>query len=430
VDLSADGKILAQVSFLLAERKLEPAIHLWDTVTGKQLRTLSGSGERPGWLRFAPDGKRLAATYPDGIRLWEVATGKLLHHLKGPAHAPLGFAPDGKLLAYAGEDGSIRLWDPATAKELRRWATDQQGLRQLVFAPDGKSLASVALGGVRVWEVATGKQLARFDRAPEDRIFALAFSPSARAVATGEFGRQTLPNGDTRERLTIRLQEVLSGQEIRQIDVPQGLVAALAFAPDGRTLASGGTDSTILLWDVTGGVAAGAPRALPLTAKELTALWSDLGGHASTADGAIWALTQAPQQSVPFLQERLRPVAPADAQQVAKLVAELDNKNYAVRQAATRALEDLGATAEAALYKILAGNPSLELRRRLEEILAKRHPEVIRQLRGIEALEQIGTPEARQALEVLAQVMPNPRLAQAAGAALERLAWRPVAIPG
>jgi hypothetical protein len=261
-------------------------------------------------------------------------------------------------------------------------------------------------------------------------IDAVAFSPSGRLLAATVRNGRALAGGDAQETSMLHLWEVLTGQEIRRVDVPQGMVRTLAFAPDGRTLASGGSDSTILLWDLTGGMKYGKSKTAAPTAGDLPGLWADLAGDAAKADRALWALVRAPKQSVPFLQEQVRPAAPADGQKVAALVADLDSKNFAVRAQAGRALEELGASAEAALRKALMGSHPLEVRLRLEQILEKRGQETLRQLRAIAALEQIGTVEARQVLQALVQATPNPQVAQAAGAALWRLDRRIARNPG
>jgi hypothetical protein len=115
----------------------------------------------------------------------------------------------------------------------------------------------------------------------------------------------------------------------------------------------------------------------------------------------------------------------ASAEQVAKLVADFDDQRLPVWQKAAQALEALHDTAEQTIRKTLAANPALEVRQRLEQILEKGNKEVIRKLRAIEALEHIGTPEARQVLQTLAERAPNPRLTEAAAAALQRLTQRP-----
>ena len=274
---------------------------------------------------------------------------------------------------------------------------------------------------------ATGKLLFRFST-QGGGISALFqarpfFSPTGRLVAIAEKGRQNVGNGDTEDTCMLRVVEMLTGQEVRQINASHKGVISLAFAPDSRTLASGGADSTILLWDLTG--RAGKPNPPPPTAKELDSLWADLRGDAPNSERALWTLVFAPKQTMPFLTEHLRPAAPAPPDTVAKLIAALDTDRFADRQKAVQALEALGESAEGALHKCVAGNITLEARQRVEQILANRDKDIIRKLRAIEVLEQIGGTEARQVLETMAKAATNPRLAEAAEAALARLGRRP-----
>jgi HEAT repeat protein len=159
-----------------------------------------------------------------------------------------------------------------------------------------------------------------------------------------------------------------------------------------------------------------------LNAADLNDLWSDLAGDAAKADRALWALALTPKLSLPFLKKRLWPAAPADAQQVAKLIADLNSDSFTVRDKAARMLEELGEAAEAALRRAIASNPPLEVRMRVDQLLKLRQKYLIRVFRAIEAVEYIGTPEARQVLEAVEKESPNPRAAEAAGGALERMA--------
>jgi hypothetical protein len=402
---------------------MDPAIRLLDTATGKELCTLQSDAYLRS-LRLSPDGKRLAADGQDGIHVWNTSSAKELLCIKGQRshREALVFSPDASQLAWAGDaDRTVHVWDIAAGKEIRQWQTQQEKTRVLVISPDGKYLAGADRGDVRVWAVATGKQVAQFRGQGQAWILSLAFSPSGRVLAAG--AERSPDNGAGGEAASsIYLWEIPSNQEIQKIAGPQGSVTALAFAPNGRTLASGGVDSTILLWDLTGSARSGKSKPAPWTAAELDKLWSGLAGDAAQADRVLWMLALAPKQSVPFLKDCLRPVMPADGQLVAKLIADLDSKDFAVRDQAARKLDELGEAAETALRTTLKGDPTLEVRQRVELLLTKRAGPVLRQLRAIEALEHIGTPEARQVLTALAKTAPNPQVAQAASAALERLA--------
>jgi RNA polymerase sigma factor (sigma-70 family) len=411
-DLSMDGNTLAVVELVPPTKtsKVSFSIHVRDTALNKERCTVKGlDGMRS--LRLAPDGKKVAGNTKDGIDVWDAATGEPLFRIPGErTHGgTVIFSPDAQILAWASDRGGIiHLADAATGKEIRRWPSGQHKTRVLVFAPDGRSVAGADRADVRLWDAATGKVRMAFQA--QNWVGSLAFSSSGRILAGGE------DQGGL-----IHLWEVPTGQAIRRITGPQGSVRCLAFAQDGRTLASGGGDTTILLWDLLGIVKNGAKANLP---ADLDHLWSDLTGDAARAYSAIFTLARTPGQSMPYLRDKLRPVAPADDKQVAALVADLESKDFAVRDQASRMLAKWGEAAEPALRKVLAGNPTLEVRQRIARVLEKRRRDVLRQHRAIEVLELIDTPVARQALASLARTATNPEVVQAAAAAGQRLAAR------
>lgn len=177
-------------------------------------------------------------------------------------------------------------------------------------------------------------------------------------------------------------------------------------------------------------LAAGPPAAEPRTDRGLDARWAALGsGDARVSYEAMAALVARPAEAVRFLRRRLRPVAPPDPAHLSRLIGELDNNRFAVRDRATHDLERLGEPAEAALRRALEHRPSPERRRRIEQILEthKRErlqppPDDLRRSRAVEVLEQIGTPAARQLLATLAEGAPEAGLTREARGALERLA--------
>jgi WD40 repeat protein len=264
VDLTLDGTVLAQASHVQAEGRRAPwvsdhAVHLWDTATGKRLRTLSAGPDWVWAVKFSPDGKRVASGSRDGVRLWDVATGKETCHLPDlkADRAGLAFAPDGKLMAAACVDQTIRIVDVPTGKELRRWPSHQKRghliVSSLVFSPDGKSLASFGhrtsaanYAGVRVWAVADNKELLALNAS----ALTLEFSPSGGMLAVSVGRIRSHADKPNEEFCTIQIWELRTRQLIREFDAPQGLVWSLAFSDDGRRLASGGGDSTILVWDL------------------------------------------------------------------------------------------------------------------------------------------------------------------------------------
>jgi hypothetical protein len=207
-------------------------------------------------------------------------------------------------------------------------------------------------------------------------------------------------------------------------------VAPLSFTANGRRLASGGADSTILIWDVTGRLRDGDRRPAKLSEKELEALWGDLAEADTVRAGrAVWALVAVGPQTVSLLGERLRPaVAKVSPEVVGRLIANLDSEDFASRQKARGELKKLGEGCEPFLRQALAKRPSVEMRRSLQELLSqleetRKEPsgDVLRVLRAVEVLEQVGTPDARHVLERLTRGAPDERLTREAQAALGRL---------
>jgi RNA polymerase sigma factor (sigma-70 family) len=174
-----------------------------------------------------------------------------------------------------------------------------------------------------------------------------------------------------------------------------------------------------------------------LKESETRAAWSDLAADDPVkARRAVWALAGAPKQGVPLIDEALGPARPPalDEKQVRRLIAELDDDDFEVREKASAALAKLGSAAAPALRAALKTTTSAEPRRRLEALLTKldedhRTAEHRRALRAVEVLEHVGAPEARQVLKRLAKESGDSEVVRAAGAALKRLGDAPASQP-
>jgi RNA polymerase sigma factor (sigma-70 family) len=172
-----------------------------------------------------------------------------------------------------------------------------------------------------------------------------------------------------------------------------------------------------------------SPRlpARELSPREITALYGTLGDEDFVkARRAMRLLMSSPRDSVAFLRMSLRPVAPVDARRIDRLIDDLENDKFAVREKATAELEKLGELAHPVLRKRLTSNPSLEVRRRIEQVLEAtesrtRTPELRRSLRAVEVLVVAASPEAHELLKGLASGAPEAPLTQAAKAGLQRL---------
>jgi RNA polymerase sigma factor (sigma-70 family) len=464
VAFSPDGQTVISASF-------DGVLCLWQTGTGRPIRRLEGHRSGVCAVAFAPDGRAVASAGCDGdVIVWDVRTGKELCRCRGhrTCITTVAFSPDGRTLASAGGDTTVRLWEAATGKELRKFTGHRGWVSAVAFSPDGKAVASAGVGFF-LWEAATGKIVRSFPGhefavnritfSPDGRtlasassdktvrlgevltgqergrllghrseVVALAFSPDGRTLASGSGEIPFYPRSEGEAR-AVRLWDVATGKELGRLGGHRGGISALAFGPDGTKLASGSSDTTGLVWDVTRLVRGGQPAPAPLAAEDLEGLWAGLADQdARKAYQAIWSLARAPRQSVPWLQKQLRPVVvPADLQRrMARLLADLDDSRFAVRQKATAELEKLGEVAAPALRQALSDRLSVEARQRVERILEKlaASPEALRPLRALEALELVGSRPARQVIQTLAQGMPEARLTQEAKGALKRLAHR------
>jgi len=199
----------------------------------------------------------------------------------------------------------------------------------------------------------------------------------------------------------------------------------LTFFADGKTLASAGSDTSVLLWDVHALIHEPPPPIADLTARQLETLWSDLASEDDEgAFQAVRTLSAAAKQSIPLLKERVRPV---NAEPVKRWLAELDDEQFAVREKAMEELAQLGKFVEGPIRKALEDSPSVEARRRLIRLLDKLEtttfsPERARALRALEVLERMGNPEAKELLTELAKGAADAELTREAKAALDRLA--------
>jgi WD40 repeat protein len=447
-------------------------VMFWDTLRGARGPVLHVLGANLGPLAISPDGTTLVAG-GKRLRFWDITSRKLLRTIDAEdnddgAGSYLAFAPDGMTVAWLRSGQSLSLYNVADVKLVRRWEFDDRYCWGLCFSPDGATLAYAAVQIVeekdeRRWlellDVATGKIRRVKGLVPlRGRV---AFSPDGRLLAashrtTSAFGEARvyeLMSGDlvwseqaehthdvgdatclafsvdSRTLVTghhdggVRWWESLSGELRRHWAGHGSAVNDLALAADGRTLVTVSNDTTALAWDVP---AHRSPAALPLAEKELRACWALLAdAEAARAWDGLRRLVAAGDGAVAWLRSRLRPVAPDPA--VARWLRELDDPRFAVRERASAELVKCGQRAVPALRARLEQPLPLEVRRRIEQVLARiqpveNSPELRQAVRAVAVLECHGSPAARQLLQELAGGAAGARLTREAQAALRRLA--------
>jgi hypothetical protein len=449
-----------------AMRRLE----LRDLADNRRLYRLELAAKRRVAI-FSAAGNRLAVHEDGQFHFFDVATGLKLcavpsssYWQRGPNWDSLELlSPRGRFFAQYMSDRKIQVFDVDEGKTVYalvpgfddddgkrrsarrfRFSDDDQLLlaevHEAMDRPDGVAMFGRDFSewtnvGVVVWNLRGGNVFRSIvlwpgvDVLPRrpyaNQIGALALSPDRRFLAFTEAQRGR----------TVRLVEIASGTERGQLSGHAGAVADVAFSPDGRWLATGSTDTTVLVWDLNRPLQPGTFK-VRLGEPELAAHWKALlQPDAKKADTAIWALVRAPKDSLPYLKKHLRPAPRPEAATVRRLLGELDNDRFVVRAKAEAELERLGVLVLAELELALKQCNALEKQRRLEGLVRKarkaaepfRSAEQVRDWRALEVLERIGTIEARQLVRELAAGAPAAPLSTAAEAVRARLEARALA---
>jgi WD40 repeat protein len=420
-------------------------LQLWDRATGKRLRSgfkgkavqlafgtdglanvVDGKGRLLRWdlkkeaapkdaagvtgLALAPDGARLATTHRDGsVRLFDAkgASLRVLPNRERRAVAAVG--PRGARVAVLAPAAAV-VWNGRTGKPEAALAGHRGGTTAGAFSPDGKSLAT---GGrdrmLRVWDLPGGKER-RIPSGHTAWVCSVAFSPDGKLLVSATV------EGD------IHVWAAKSGRLLRDLEGHRGPVTGLVFADD-KTLLSSGRDASVLVWDVAG-LSEGRVVPVNLTQAQRERYWGLLlHDDTAAASLAMQRLARDPRGVVGMLRNRLQPV---DGRRIAKLLDELDARDFKTRKAAFAGLEAMGRFAERPLRQALAKKPNLEKHRRIEELLDKFQDEKLtsehlRALRSVEVLEMIGTAEARKVLQALAGGAEEADLTRKAKSSLGRM---------
>jgi WD40 repeat protein len=353
---SADGR-------LLVAGNSEGTARLWEVATGKELRSFSApdldeTASTQGLMcQLSADAQILAGFLEENHRLrlllrftlWETATGRQIARRVVPGCYQACYSPDARRVALAelvaseARDGYVNrlhVQDTLTSRDLFGLPTGY--IVHLEFSADSRTLAAIRhrltsandatnstiplehrpglpqQNGPEIcmWEVATGKERLRF---PTSGSYYLASSANFRLLAT-------LDQHD------VCVWEGTTGKQVYRVHLPGETpfpLSSLALSPDGRTLAVGMADTTILTWDLPPQLGQPPQPVKELQQKDLESLWDDLAGtDAAKAYRAIWTLVAVSGKAVPFLSERVHPVTDSDLETIHRLIRDLDSPSF------------------------------------------------------------------------------------------------------
>jgi WD40 repeat protein len=358
----------------------------WDLANGKVVKQIPlAPGQEPVW---SPDGNRAAYLGQDGVTIIDMSTGQTAAHIAGHWLGNLAMSPDGSLLAArtGDEPSQIVIWETLSGKKVANLAADHP--HSWLLAADNRTVITIDANSIRAWDLASKQEKLKLEQ------------PTASVIGPTNYGMR----------------------------------ATAHLTPNGRRLLTPESDGTFLIWDLSAAFATTSPA--NVEAERVAGWWGDLAKNdPAVAYAAIWKLTDAPIDAVACFQRLMKPAVDADFDKVRKLIKELDDDRFEVRETASKALQKMGAGVQPAVRQALEGRPSPEVRRRLEALIqtpssVSQTPELLRNLRAIGILEQIGSKDAWQLLATLSTGVPHASETQAAKSALERLALRQLAPDG
>jgi len=220
---------------------------------------IGGLGGHINTIAFSADGKKIVTGSLDNTaRIWDVESGREALKLEEPKKDAVvysaTFSPDGKRIASGRVDGLVQIWDAESGKERQKMEGHSGCIYSVAFSPDGKKIVTgsagqnpflpVGDGTARIWDVETGKELLKLTKFA-NIVTSVTFSPDGKKVATAGINEAGMPS--------TRIWDAESGKELLKLEGHGGFSCSIAFFPDGKRLITGGNDRPALIWDTESG---------------------------------------------------------------------------------------------------------------------------------------------------------------------------------